>query len=189
MIIFLILGNKKIDIFKDVLDPIEKLEMPLQTTWGISKTLYLGNQSLMPTKCYFSIHKRAWQAISYKYNSKPIYEACKSVVETKKDFTDEQQRILSKYILEGRLNGLELDPKKKEFFQICVRQITKKCEEFQQKLEAAHNLFKHKVTDSNKMKGFPPEFLKSVAVDPAQYEVGPWIITLKPHVVQTFMGK
>lgn len=143
----------------------------------------------MPTKCYFSIHKRAWQAVSHKYNSKPIYEACKSVNESKSDLTDEQRRILAKYILEGRLNGLELNTNKKEYFHLCVKKITNKCEEFRQKHEAATNLFKHKVTDATKMKGFPPEFLKSVAVDPAQYEVGPWIITLKPHIVQTFMGK
>lgn len=187
--IFFISGEKKLNIFEDVLDPIEKLEIPLQTTWGISKNLYLGNQSLMPTKCYFSIHKRAWQAISYKYNSKPIYQACKMEFESKKDLSDEQKRILSKYMLEGRLNGLDLSASKLEYFQICVKQITNKCDEFRQKLEASTNLFKHKVTDATKMKGFPPEFLKSVAVDPAQYEVGPWIITLKPHVLQTFMGE
>ncbi|OXU26067.1 hypothetical protein TSAR_002648 [Trichomalopsis sarcophagae] len=179
--------SKNLDIFKDVFEPIEKLEIPLQTTWGISKVLYFGNQSLMPTKSYLSIHKRAWTAISQKYDSQPLNEACKKVNEDTQKLTDEQKRILQKYLLEGRLNGLNLDETERHHFRVLIRQISMKSEEFRQKLEVVTNLFKHKITDPQKMKGFPEEFLKTVAVDPAQYEVGPWIITLKPHIVQTFM--
>ncbi|XP_014215125.1 probable cytosolic oligopeptidase A [Copidosoma floridanum] len=177
----------KVDVFKDVFEPIEKLDVPLQTTWGISKILYFGNQSLMPTKCYFSIHKRAWAAIVHKYNTKTIYEACKKAQEELTDLTEEQSRILEKYILEGKLNGLDLGEADKYYFQDCLNRIAQKSEEFKQKVEIATNVFKHKITDPDKMKGFPEEFLKLTAVDPSQYEVGPWIITLKPNVLQTFM--
>lgn len=143
----------------------------------------------MPTKSYLSIHKRSWAAISNKYDTKAIYDACKKANEDTKKLTEEQKCILQKYLLEGRLNGLDLDKDTRHHFQILIRQINMKSEEFRQKLEVVTNLFKHKITDAQQMKGFPDEFLKTVAVDPAQYEVGPWIITLKPHIVQTFMGQ
>lgn len=181
--------SDKVHFFKGVVEPIEKLEVPLQTTWGISKVLYSGNQSLMPTNCYLNIHKRSWTAISQKYVSKPIYEAAKKAREEMKDLTDEERRILEKYVLEGMLNGLDIvKPKDREYFQLLMGKISMKSDEFRYKLEIATNIFKHKITDPHKMKGFPDDFLKSVAVDPAQYEVGPWIITLKSGCYQTFMG-
>lgn len=152
--------------------------------------MYFGNQSLMPTQNYLHIQKRAWLAVSHKFNSKPIYQACKNYNENdKNNWTEEQRRIIAKYVLEGKLNGLDLNEKDYYFFQECLKKIHKRSEEFRQKLQFATNMVKHKITDPNKMKGFPKEFLKLVAVDPAQYEVGPWIINLKPHVYQTFMGK
>ena len=44
----------------------------LNITWGISKTLYLGNQSLMPTQYYINIDGRARRASASKYISTPI---------------------------------------------------------------------------------------------------------------------
>ena len=35
------------DLFKEVFDPLEEIASPLDTTWGLAKTLYLGNSTLM----------------------------------------------------------------------------------------------------------------------------------------------
>lgn len=35
------------DLFAEVFDPLEKIASPLDTTWGLAKTLYLGNSTLM----------------------------------------------------------------------------------------------------------------------------------------------
>jgi len=45
---------------------------------------------------------------------------------------------------------------------------------------AIHN--KHVVED------FPEDYLKSIATDPRQPYTGPWMITLKPYILQPFMG-
>ena len=168
---------------------MEKKEIPLQTTWGISKALYFGNQSLMPTKYYLSIHKRAWTAINHKYKSKTIYEECKKQSEDTTGFTEEQKRILEKYILEGKLNGIDINVvKDREYLSHLLREISCKSQEFRIRILLATNQFKRKIKDATLMKGFPDDFLKYVAVDPAQYDAGPWIITLEPYVVQTFLG-
>jgi len=41
---------------------------------------------------------------------------------------------------------------------------------------------KHVVED------FPEDYLKSIAIDPRQPYMGPWKITLKPYILQPFMG-
>jgi oligopeptidase A len=57
--------------------PLEEINTPLETTWGLAKTLYLGNKTLMPTKQYLTIHDRARRARATKFNSQAIYYAIK----------------------------------------------------------------------------------------------------------------
>lgn len=35
---------------------------------------------------------------------------------------------------------------------------------------------------------FPEDYLKSIAIDSRQPYMGPWKITLKPYILQPFMG-
>lgn len=45
--------------------------------WTVLKTLYLADMSVMPARIYYPIHNKACLSHTTKYNSKPIYEACK----------------------------------------------------------------------------------------------------------------
>ena len=69
--------NATQDVFVEVLDPLEKYGAPLDTTWGLVKTLYLANKDLMPVRSYVSIHDKARRSRALKFNSEPIYAACK----------------------------------------------------------------------------------------------------------------
>lgn len=64
-------------MFKDVLEPIEVLSHKFDKMWAVLKTLYLGEMSLMPAQIYYPIHNKACMSHITKYNSKPIFEACK----------------------------------------------------------------------------------------------------------------
>jgi oligopeptidase A len=59
------------------MDPIEKLSAPLDAAWGVARTLYVTDSEKMPSETYKQIHKRARKSRSLKFQSKPIYEACK----------------------------------------------------------------------------------------------------------------
>ena len=108
----------------------------LNITWGIAKTLYLGNQSLMPTQYYISINERAKRALAFKYINTSIYQACKNVMDkNKNELNDEQKRILTKYILEGKLNGLELYDKKKQQLPALRIWLAEKLKKYSQKVE------------------------------------------------------
>lgn len=67
----------KYDLFKDVLEPIENLSIKFDQMWAVLKTLYLADMSVMPARIYYPIHNKACMSHTTKYNSKPIYEACK----------------------------------------------------------------------------------------------------------------
>jgi oligopeptidase A len=51
--------------------------------------------------------------------------------------TEEQKRVLGKYTLEGRLNGLELDGAQRVTLQQTIKQITNERTKFQGKAEVS----------------------------------------------------
>ncbi|KAG7197017.1 hypothetical protein KM043_017552 [Ampulex compressa] len=150
--------KENIDVFEDALNFIEEMHLSLEVTWGIAKTLYVGNQSNMPTKTYYNIHTRAKTATSSRYCCKPIFQLCKK--------------------LEGK--------KMKEFTYVGNMMISKTTE-IKEKVEVATKLFSHVIKDPIVVRDFPAEYLKIIATDPSQPYVGPWTITLHPYVMETFM--
>lgn len=84
-------GSGVLDVIKDVILPLESVGAPLETTWGVAKTLYLGNSSKMPTKSYLTIHERARGARRCKFNSLPINGALKQAIGSQK-FPQEESR-------------------------------------------------------------------------------------------------
>lgn len=90
----------------------------------------------MPTQYYMSISERAKRASAFKYINKPIYQACKNVLNNNEsELNVEQKRILARYILEGRLNGLELSEKKKEQFIALKIWMSEKIKKYSQKVQ------------------------------------------------------
>lgn len=63
--------------FSSLMEPLEKLGAPLDAAWGVAKTLYLVDSSLVPAEQYKQVYSRAKKARAVKFQSKPIYEACK----------------------------------------------------------------------------------------------------------------
>lgn len=182
--------QKPVDIFRDVIDPLERFWAPLETTWGLAKTLYLGNSTLMPTKSFSTIHDRAQKARVAKFNSLPIYNAIKAAYEevsSSPDVSEEQRRLLDKYLLEGRLNGLELNAKNKDLFTETMVKLKKERGKFQANVDRATNSFKNVITDFEMVREFPVDVLGQFAADSKQPTQGPWMVTLKPDSVHRFL--
>ncbi|CAL7941023.1 unnamed protein product [Xylocopa violacea] len=176
------------NMFENVLNPLEEMYTSLNITWGIAKTLYLGNQSLMPTKYYISINERAKKAIAAKSASLPIYQACKAIINNKESkLNDEQRSVLYKFILEGKLNGLELSERKKNELEALKELLVRNLQEYSQKVEIATNAYSLTIRDPAVVREFPEELLKSMVPDSKRYLVGPWIVTLYSDVMDPFM--
>lgn len=176
------------DLFKNVIDPIEEISASLNSTWGIAKALYVGNQSKMPTQYYISINNRAAKALASKYVNKPIYQACKSIINNKEiKLTNEQRRILTKFVLEGKLNGLELSDKEELKLSDLMILLFNHLKEYTDKLEVAINQYKFTIKDPKVVAELPDEILKCMVTDSSQYRVGPWTISLDSVVLTQFM--
>lgn len=183
------LQNKKdVDTFNDVLLPLERTYVPLEITWGIAQTLYFGNQTLIPTQSFIGINLRARKSLHAKFNSKPIYEACKRLKENKNiHLSSQQERILCKYILEGKRNGLELSVKQREWLLYSYKMLHLQRNNFIKKLEAAKKHYSYTIHDENVVKNFPEELLEATAADSTQPHVGPWTITLQKDILNLFL--
>lgn len=181
------LGNNNTDVFDDVFNSLESLGTALDTTWGLAKTLYLGNRTLMPTKCYLTIHERAKRARAAKFNSALIYNFCKEEFKNVGNRTEEQQRMLMKFIVEGKLNGLELSNTHKAQLREISSKLATECGKFKGKVEIATKQFSYTIKDSSLMRDFPEDVLKTIAVDEKQPLGGPWKITLQPQIYSPFM--
>ncbi|XP_041986887.1 probable cytosolic oligopeptidase A [Aricia agestis] len=178
-------GNCK-NAFVEIFEPLEKLDSPLELTWGMAKTLYLGNSSLMPTKSYIQIHQRAHKARSAKFNSIPIYQAAVDEKNRLKKLTDEEQRLLDKYILEGKLNGLDVKGIKRERLNTILGEMQKEKQTIREKVDAATKVFSGMINDEAVIKEFPQSLAKSMSVN-NDASRGPWKMSLEPHVYEPFM--
>ncbi|KAF5301744.1 hypothetical protein FQR65_LT08726 [Abscondita terminalis] len=159
-----------------------ELGAPLDTTWGLSKTLYLGNSTLMPTKSYLAIHDRARKSRATKFNSQYIFKAVNEADTSSR--TDEQLRVLKKYQLEGKLNGLNINDSDKSKLKECLNKLTNEKNKFKTKTEASTKVFRHQIDDPHIVKDFPMDLLSAMSSNPMK---GPWVATLQPNVYSPFM--
>ena len=169
------------------MDPLERLGAPLDAAWGVAKTLYVTDNKLMPSETYEQIHKRAKKARAVKFQSKPIYEACKRLLAQDKSLDGTQKRLVEKFVLEGRFNGSELNDNNMKVYLETCRKLEEHKGLFRQKVETATSRFSHTIHDPEAVKAFPSDLLRSTAVDPSAPSRGPWKITLQPHVYKSFM--
>ncbi|XP_050316271.1 uncharacterized protein LOC126750647 [Anthonomus grandis grandis] len=175
------------DAITSIIEPLETLGHPLETTWGLSKTLYLGNNTLMPTSTYTAIHERARRARAAKYTSKKIHSAIKQDISTEKQRSAEQQRVLQKFALEGKLNGLELSEEDHQKFNYDYNKLIQEKKPYKVKIEFGLRQHSQLITDRTIVRDFPEDLLKATAVDPNFHMNGPWKFTLAPHVFTPLM--
>lgn len=174
-------------LYNNVLNNLEHMAAPLDTTWGLAKTLYLGHRSLMPTKCYLTIHERAKRARATKFNSPEIYNLFKTEYNNKNQKMEEDRRVLKKYVTEGKLNGLELDSEKRAHLTQITTKIQTETNKFRNKVEAATKQFSHTIKDWTTLRDFPQHLLSLMAEDPRKPLKGPWKLNLQPHIYSNFM--
>lgn len=84
------------------------------------------------------IHERATRASASKFGSAPLFRACKEALDNNANLTHLQKRLLTKYVLEGTLNGLHLQEKEFEKYLDDLNFILLKIKEFKSKYEVCY---------------------------------------------------
>lgn len=180
------------DFFDNVLHPIENADQKLVTSWGLAKTAFHANDVVFPTKNFFSLHQRARAANVNKYKSVPIFNAVKQLKDTyanSNELTTERKRLLDMYLLEGKLCGLNVTDESGQA-ELAYRQskLSQEMITYESKIFVALDHFSHTVTNYSLMQAFPAEFLQATSVDQSNPMAGPWKVTLKRNICQTFLA-
>lgn len=76
-----------------------------------------------------------------------------------------QKRLLNKFVLEGRLNGAELNESGLKNYIATSRKLEDHKSKFQQKIDEATKRFSHVLTDPITARDFPSELLRTTALD------------------------
>ncbi|XP_061396829.1 oligopeptidase A [Musca vetustissima] len=178
--------NEKIDVGR-VFKEFDEVTGPLDTTWGIAKALYLGNSTLIPTKSYMNIHERARNARASRFCNKTLFEALQE--QESEDLQNPQEkRLLQKYLLEGKLNGLNLNNDSRNGLKEILMRLGKERATFKNKVNVSVHSFAHVVNDYQLVRDFPSTLLEATAIDPnAPITQGPWKFTLQPQIVEGFL--
>lgn len=178
------------EFLDNVIHPLEEVDAQLHATWSLANTLYHSNTELMPVKGYISMHQRAHRADSAKFNSRKIYKAMKemrTIYAERGELTKEQERLFDRFLLEGKLNGGELDAKDYENLMYQVKKLNSETLTFESKLLVALDQFKHKIVDYSAVRSFPPKLLQAMSLDTKNHLNGPWVVTLKPHIYNGYL--
>lgn len=178
--------NEMLDV-GNVFKQLDEVTGQLDTTWGIAKALYLGNSTLIPTKSYMNIHERARNARASRFCSKTLFEALQE--QNEDDLNDpEEKRLLQKFLLEGKLNGLSLNNDTRNGLKEILVQLGKERATFKNKINVSVHSFAHIISDYQLVRDFPTDLLETAVVDantPATQ--GPWKFTLQPQIVDGFL--
>lgn len=173
-----------------VIHPIEQVESELQATWALAKTLYFSNIEAMPMKSYVVMHQRAHRAEMAKFNSQQIFDAVKELRDhyaEQNELSTEQERLFDKFLLEGTLNGIALHADKKEELAYNRIQLSQEKITFESKVNVANDQFSHTITDYGEVRTFPDHVLRAMAVDRNNHLNGPWKVTLRPSIYQSYL--
>jgi len=176
---------------KKMFDELDEVSGPLDTTWGIAKAIYLGNSTLIPTKSYMNIHERARNVRASKFCSKIIYNALEKYNEENEAKTNEssngEKRMLQKYLLEGKLNGLKLKDDDLVGLRELLIQLGRERAQFKNKVNMSMHTFSHVIKNFDIVRDFPSTLLGAMSKDTNQPLNGPWKLSLQPQIVEGFL--
>ncbi|XP_073999508.1 oligopeptidase A [Rhodnius prolixus] len=168
--------ENELELFDDIVDPVEECGTKLESTWGLVKALYIADKKKMPSESYLSLHERARRARSLKYNSRHIYNFFKNYDVSK--LTEEEQRVVSKFLVEGKLNGLNLDGNNQETFAEILVNLASETSKFSQRVKVSSQNYSHVISDPLITREFPEDLLQAMSLSKDPYK-GPWKISLK----------
>lgn len=173
----------EVDLFQEYLCPIEELSRPLENAYNVVKILRQSSD-LMNSEKYGKVASRAALALHNKYSSPLLYYSCKSALKQSTSLQDDQKRLLKKYTLLGKLNGLELSNSNYEALMAVRKETLKNQTTYNNKLEHEARLFKFPISDPHMMKNVPQHLLKAMSEGPDPSR-GPWGVqfwTMEPFI-------
>ncbi|MGK7882503.1 MAG: M3 family metallopeptidase [Crocosphaera sp.] len=173
--------------WEGLVEPLTEIEEKFSWSWGIVGHLMGVKNSPELRNAYEKVQPQVVQFINKLGQSKPIYEAFKSLQESEtwNSLENAQQRIVETAIREAELSGVALTGETREKFNKIKLELAELSTKFSNHVLDATKAFKLKLTTEKEVEGLPASLLslaaqtaRSEGEENATPETGPWVITL-----------
>ncbi|MGK7884973.1 MAG: M3 family metallopeptidase [Crocosphaera sp.] len=173
--------------WEGLVEPLTEIEEKFSWSWGIVGHLMGVKNSPELRNAYEKVQPQVVQFINKLGQSKPIYEAFKSLQESEtwNSLENAQQRIVETAIREAELSGVALTGETREKFNKIQLELAELSTKFSNHVLDATKAFKLKLTTEKEVEGLPASLLslaaqtaRSEGEENATPETGPWVITL-----------
>lgn len=173
--------------WKDLVEPLEKLQERLTWSWGIVGHLMGVKNSPELRTAHGTVQPNIVQFINKLNQSKAIYQAFKQLRNSKEwDHLDSaQQRIVNTALRDAELSGVGLEGEDRDRFNAIQLELAELSTNFSNHVLDATKAFSLTLTTPEEIAGLPPSLLslaaqaaRSSGSENATAEKGPWRITL-----------
>lgn len=173
--------------FSNVFDQIEQLSVPLNYAWRTAKNLNYVKSTDGYRMAFQRIHPQVERAKNERWINQNLYHAVKEVNADRGRLDEFQRRLVDMYLLEARLNGIDLSvPEKKQFIELLSKLVEAK-NHFRNRVMLSHNLFSHTIDDFSEVSDLPKSLVFQMAVDRLNPSRGPWRVNLNQNIYQPFL--
>lgn len=173
--------------WEGLVEPLTEIEEKFSWSWGIVGHLMGVKNSPELRNAYETVQPQVIQFVNKLSQSKPIYEAFKSLQESElwNTLENAQKRIVETAIREAELSGVALTGETRDQFNKIQLELAEISTKFSNHVLDATKAFKLKLTTEKEVEGLPPSLLSLAAQtartdgeENATPEAGPWVITL-----------
>lgn len=182
--------------WRELMDPLERIEDDLGRTWGIVSHLHGVKNSPELREVYDPLLAEVVKFSNRFGQSKPLYQAYCALRDSEEaqDFDPAQQRILESAIREAELNGVGLDDEDRDRYNEISQRLAELSTKFSNNVLDATKAFKVELTEPDEIEGLPDTLIELAADtarqeghDKATAEEGPWVLTLDYPSFMPFM--
>ena len=173
--------------WEGLVEPLTEIEEKFSWSWGIVGHLMGVKNSPELRNAYETVQPQVVQFLNNLGQSKPMYEAFKSLQESEtwNSLENAQKRIIETAIREAELSGVALTGDTREKFNKIQLELAELSTKFSNHVLDATKACKLKLTTEKEVEGLPASLLSLAAQtaraegeDNVTPETGPWLITL-----------
>ncbi|GFO38354.1 oligopeptidase a [Plakobranchus ocellatus] len=171
--------------FDSLYNPLEEIAVPLNTAWATVKNLNYATDGFHRT--FSRIHPQVERAKNERWVNETLYNGFKEMEANSANLSEPQRRLVDLYLLEGRLNGMELAAADRRRLVEILKLISDEGSNFRNKVRICTEMFTHDITDMNILEEMPWPLLAQMSKDKDDPTRGPWRATLQQVSYQSMM--
>ncbi|ESN95279.1 hypothetical protein HELRODRAFT_193617 [Helobdella robusta] len=181
--------NRHLLTFEKIFHPLEEQVIPLNYAWRTTKHLSYVQSNTSYRDAFKRIHYQIENAKNQRWLSPDLYLSIKELNAGHRLSLDvHQRRLVDMYLLQSRLNGIELTGDEKKKFINHLIKLAELKNHFRNRVMMCTNMFYHDIEDFSIVSELPKSFLSHISTNKLDPTRGPWRVTLNQTIYNTMMS-